>query len=376
MILVILLIILGLLNFLLKRSRFVFTISAILMWTIMAFTYGNADELIYISRYQNTAKWQGSSELLFTAIINICRVIGLNFTQYKSVLSLIYIVLVSTTIWKLSRYPNIVITLFFFYPFVMNVSQLRFGIASAVLIYSYRYLLHDKSLRIGNAKRNITENDIKFVVCVIIASLLHSVAIYWLLLLIPKKTTVRTTTIWMIGINLFVVTAFNPSIANGVLSKLGAGLRMGAYFSSAYQTSTYRHYGGALISTLLIGAIIWLLCLLIRKNECLFRFTDDVEELMKCNIMLLTVVSFILRFTSEMYRPQEALTLMAYIVLTNAITEAEFLRLKIELRNFITQAGIFALVATNFYTKIIMYNCEALWIPIFTNSYLFTHGVS
>ncbi|GHN53130.1 hypothetical protein ME802_09030 [Lactobacillus delbrueckii] len=67
---------------------------------------------------------------------------------------------------------------------------------------------------------------------------------------------------------------------------------------------------------------------------------------------------------------------MAYIVLTNAITEAEFLRLKIELRNFITQAGIFALVATNFYTKIIMYNCEALWIPIFTNSYLFTHGVS
>jgi hypothetical protein len=372
MILAILLVIIGILNVFFKRSKPIFIVSAILMWTIIAFTYGNADEGIYISRYENPYRWLGSSEWLFSAMINICRAFKLNFVQYKAVLALIYMLLTSTTIWKLSKYPNVVLTLFFICPFIMNVSQLRFGMASAILIFSYRYLLHDESPRIGNSKRNITENDVKFVICVIVASLMHSSAIYWLLLLVPKKTTVKTTTIWMLLINAFVLFIFNPSSVGWLLSKLGAQSRMLAYFSSEYRASEYRHIGASLLTTLLIGGIVFLLCLLVKRKRKCFQCTDDVYELLKFNIMLWTVISFIIRYTSEMYRPQEALMLMSYIVLTNSINKSEFLKLKTNLSSFELEIGVFSISAIGFYTKIIMYqNYLTLWMPIFHNSYLY-----
>lgn len=371
MIFVMLLVIVGLMNFLFRRSKFIFIISAILMWAIMAFTYGNADEDIYISRYENPSIWVGSSELLFSAIIYICRIIGLSFMQYKAVLAVIYMLLISTTIWKLSEYPNIVITLFFFYPFVMNVSQLRFGMASAILIFSFRYLLRDKSPRLEFTKKNITKNDVRFILCVILASLMHSCAIYWLVLLISKKTTVKTTMFWMLFINIIVLFVFNPASIGWLLSILGAKDRMAAYFSSEYQTSSYRHIGASLITTLLIGGIIFLLCLLVERKKKLFQFTDDVEELMKYNIMLLTVISIIIRYTSEMYRPQEALLLMSFIVLTNAIKRGKFLSFKTDLYSLGLEVGVFSIATVGFFTRVIMYhNYLSLWVPIFRNRYL------
>lgn len=372
MILAMLLVIIGVLNIIFKRSKIVYIVSTILMWAIITFTYGNADEGIYIGRYEYPSRWIGSSELLFSAIINICRTFKLSFVQYKAVLALIYMLLTSTTIWKLSKYPNVVLTLFFFCPFIMNASQLRFGMASAVLIFSYRYLLHDESYRIGNSKRNITENDVKFIVCVILAALMHSSAIYWMLLLIPKKTTVQTTTIWMLLINAFVLFVFNPSSVGWLLSKLGAQSRMLAYFSSEYQASSYRHWGWALFISLLIGLSIITLCKIVLKKSHLFQYTEDVNELLKYNIMLLSVISFIYRFTGEMYRPQEALMLMSYIVLTNAIKKNKFLQLRTNIYSLGIEIGVFSIVAVGFYTKVIMYqNYLTLWNPIFQNSYLF-----
>lgn len=372
MILAILLVIVGILNIFFKRSKSLFIVSAFLMWTIMAFTFGNADESIYISRYEHPYSWLGSSELLFSAIIYCCRAIKLNFVQYKAVLALIYMLLTSTTIWKLSKYPNVVLILFFFCPFIMNVSQLRFGMASAVLVFSYRYLLHDNSPRIGNSKRNITENDVKFIVCVILAALMHSSAIYWLLLLIAKKTTVKTTTIWMLLINAFVLFIFNPSSVGWLLSKLGAQSRMLAYFSSEYQASEYRHWGWALFTTLLIGLLIIVLCNIVIKRRFLFQYTQDVKELLKYSIMLLSVISFIYRYTGEMYRPQETSMLMSYIVLTNAIKKNQFLKLKTNFYSFGIESGVFSIAAVGFYMKIIMYQSYlTLWMPIFNNSYLF-----
>ena len=97
-----------------------------------------------------------------------------------------------------------------------------------------------------------------------------------------------------------------------------------------------------------------------------------LKELLKYSIMLWTVISFIIRYTSEMYRPQEALMLMSYIVLTNAINKSKFLKPKTNLYSFGLEIGVFSIVAVGFYTKIIMYrNYLSLWNPIFQNNYLF-----
>jgi hypothetical protein len=145
-----------------------------------------------------------------------------------------------------------------------------------------------------------------------------------------------------------------------------------AYFSSEYQTSEYRHIGASLITTLLIGGIIFLLCLLVKRKRKYFQCNDDVYELLKYNIMLWTVISFIIRYTSEMYRSQEALMLMSYIVLTNAIKKNKFLQLRTNFYSIGLEIGVFSIAAVGFYTKIIMYqNYLTLWNPIFQNSYLF-----
>lgn len=359
------------LNLYSKKSGPVFVLSLLAMWIVMTFTTGNADEEIYVSRYTDPDLWKGNTEPLFFALIKLCRLVGLSFTQYKGILAIVYLLLIGTTVWKLAKYPNVVLCLFFVYPFVMNVSQLRFGISSAVLVFSCRFLVHDSSNRTGKGEHDVTVNDLLFSLCVVIASSLHSAALFWLLLLIAKKNTFKVTALWAILINAFVVLVFNPSSANWILQKTGAYNRMSAYFTEGYQVSDHRHIWGPLLTALLIFLIIELLCEIVKHNSKIFSGVSDVIELEKYNIILITVISFIYRFTSEMYRPQEALLPVAYIILTNTFDKKHSETMAEKSIVSVVQIGILGLVLLCCYRRSVAYgNVDTLWLPILRHNLL------
>lgn len=345
-----------LINVAMKREKISYTTSLVVMWVIMTFISGNADESIYLSRYNNASDWATNSELLFQALNVMGNKLGLSFLQFRGCIAFLYIALIGSTIWKLSKYPNLVLVLFFFCPFPLNVTQLRFGLSSAIFIYSYRYFITDEN-KDNNKKFFLKSNEVKFCICVVLATLIHTVALCWLSLLVVKKISLKQTIFLTVIANLFVYFLFNPSSIYWLLTKIGAFTRMAAYFSMEYQKSSYRHYGMTFLTSVLISSICIIACILSGKKK-----KYEVDLLLKSNIFSITVLAFILRFTSEMYRPQEGIMLLNYIVLTNECTG---FRLKCKRKEFDIQVLLVILVAISFIMKIYLYNRCAVWNPMF-----------
>lgn len=369
MILILVCSILFVINIIEKRNKKTFLLSLSIMWIIITYITNNADEGIYISHYYNSADWKMSTEILFQLLNTLCNKIGLSFIQYKGVLAFIYITLIGTTVWRLSKYPNFVLILFFFYPFTLNVSQLRFALASAVFVYGYRYLLLD-NCDYKVKWINISNNDLKFIITVVIATLIHTVALYWAFLILIKKLTIRKTICFTAALSGFIYFIFNPSLISWILIKIGAYSRMSAYFTAEYQNSAYRHYGMTTIALLLIAMCSIICCCLCRRKNTSSEKINNIEILLKYNIFSLSTLAFIFRYTSEMYRPQEGLLLLNYIQLTNEFPKHTLLKLKGKKTYILLQFLIVMMVIISFFFKVYMYNRQSIWYPIFLNNSL------
>lgn len=345
------------------KSKYVFIASLIVMWVIMTFITGNVDESVYLDRYNNSLDWVLNTELLFQFLNTACKNIGLSFIQYKGVLACIVLLLIGSTIYRLSKYPNLVLVFYFLCPFPLNVSQLRFALATSIFIYGYRYLISEDERVKKILGKAISTNDIKFVFCVILASLVHSVAIIWLFLLLVKKMTLKQDIAFTALFSLFIFKIFNPSSVSWLLRKLGAFSRMSAYFSDAYQNSSYRHYGLTTITVIGLLGIYIICCLLCKKNKG--STTKQIETLLKFNIFSLSTIAFILRYTSEMYRPQEGLMLLNYILLTNQYENGKILLFKGKKKEVYLKLLLFLAVVMAFVMKILLFNYTNVWKPMF-----------
>lgn len=345
------------------KSKCVFMASLIVMWVIMTFITGNADETVYLSRYNNSLDWALNTELLFQFINTACKNIGLSFIQYKGALAFIVLILIGSTIYKFSKYPNLVLVFYFLCPFPLNVSQLRFALATSIFVFGYRYLISEDERTKKILGKVISTDDVKFVFCVILASLVHSVAIIWLFLLFVKKMTLKQDITFTALFSLFIFEFFNPSSISWLLRKLGAFSRMNAYFSDAYQNSSYRHYGLTTITVIGLLGIYIICCLLSKKNKG--STTEQIETLLKFNIFSLSMIAFILRYTSEMYRPQEGLMLLNYILLTNQYENGKMLLFRGKKKEVFLKLLLFLAVIMAFVMKVLLFNYTNIWKPMF-----------
>lgn len=345
------------------KNRYIFIASLIVMWIIMTFITGNADESVYLSRYNNSLEWALNSEPLFQLLNTVCKNIGLSFIQYKCVLSCIILLLMGSTIYKLSKYPNLVLVFYFLCPFPLNVSQLRFALATSIFVYGYRYLIFEDKRVKKILGKEFSISDIKFAFCVILASLVHSVSVVWLILLLVKKLTVKQDIAFTALFSIFIYGFFNPSSVSWLLKKLGAFSRMSAYFSDAYQNSSYRKYGLATITVIGLLGIYIICCLLSKKNKG--STTEQIETLLKFNIFSLSMIAFILRYTSEMYRPQEGLMLLNYILLTNQYENGKMLLFRGKKKEVFLKLLLFLAVIMAFVLKILLFNYTSVWKPMF-----------
>ena len=348
-------------NFLYKKNKILFILSLSLMWCIMTFISGNADEGVYLSRFFNANEWLLNSELLFQLLNVICYKIGLTFVEYKGVLAFIYILLFGSTIWKLSKYPNIVLSLFFLCPFTLHASQLRFALASAIFAFGYKYLFIDYSNE--EKKRFFYPSDLKFLLLIVIATFIHTVSLFWLSLLLIRRLNIKQTVLMTALISLFIYFIFNPNTLSLLFTKIGAYERINAYFSVAYQQSEFRRFGATAVTVAYIGLLSIVSCILLRRGE--HKHSKPLNELLKINIFMLVVMSFIFRYTREMYRPQEGVMLLNYIVLYNEIPRKNVLKLKANKTDILTQLLLFSMIFGAFVLKVLLYNCDTVWKPMF-----------
>lgn len=353
-------------SMILKKSKILTLITIIFMWCLATFTYGNADETIYMSRYLDIGFWENDTEYLFMLLIKVCRFFNLNFIEYKGVVFAIILLLVSLTVWKLCNYPNVALVIFLFYPFFMYISQIRNALATSVFIFGYRYLLADKKENLDSNKVFIDRDDLFFISCIVVATLIHTASFIWLLLLIPKKLNLKFNIIISILMNLFIIVSSNiSSIAQLVISKFGAQTRMEGYLSGAYQLSNYRNYGT--IMPIAVSIIIFMILYLI-----LWKTTHSDKAILgiKINLILSVCISLILRYSSEFYRLYEGSMLLNTIIILNLIPKGEFLKLKTKIPYFITECLV-TLPTIYFIYFFVPGIYNTVVFPVFYQNYLF-----
>lgn len=356
-----------------KKSNIVFIIGFLFLWTIMAFTYGDADENLYISRYNNPQIWIGQTEIIYALIMSVATKIGLTFYQYKAVITLIELLLICSTIKKMSLYPNVVLLCYMTVPFLLNVTQMRNALATAVFIYFCRYLFEGEG---SCRKLKITKHiivdytDFMYVVGIMIATLIHSASIIWIVLLIAKKYSFKQCVYFTLITNIifqFIITPQNIVRIISLVSK-GAASRMISYTTAEYQKSEWRHNSQILYVALVGIFLIFIYCFIL-KRKYHFNVTRNVEIVLKINICILIILSLMLRYTQELYRLQEGLFVINYITITNTIRCKDMTSSRIKVSSFFVHILLSIYVLFSAWFLIFHYLIPTIVKPVLNNNY-------
>lgn len=145
-----------------------------------------------------------SKEWLFDWIRQLSWKHGLSFDSFRSIWVFFTVIILYKGIKKYSEYASLVATYFLIIPFLMGfITQMRNSLAGAIIIYALPFLLSDK------------KNDcLKYIVCVIVASLIHIMSLIYLVLLIPRVININYKIfhrLCIIGTCLFTIIIFNSS---------------------------------------------------------------------------------------------------------------------------------------------------------------------
>lgn len=161
-----------------KSNALIKLAPVVLLWLLFSGNNYNPDYSNY-NRWFNTA--QNSVEgkdIGYKALMNFIGRFGLDYTGFIIIVSIIGFFLIHSTIRKYSPIPNYIYILYAFYPFLLDVVQVRNFFMMSIIIFSVRYLVED-----------IKYSKFKFTVCVLIAFSIHTAAILYIpFVLINKKS--------------------------------------------------------------------------------------------------------------------------------------------------------------------------------------------
>ncbi len=372
LIIIILCILIAILSICLKKSEILFFIAFLFAWVIMAFVYDIADETIYVSRYSHPSLWIGQTEFLYALIIRIFHVFHFSFYQFKGAITLIQLLLVSSTIKRYAKYPVFVLLLYMIYPFALNVCQMRNALATAIIIFALRFILSEDV----KATRKIgpfTINDLLYVLFVIIATGIHTVSLFWGVLLIAKKLSLKSTIIFTFVFNMFFTFVFTPENLLKVFSMFGAINRMAVYLSSDYRKLYQSVYFYSAILRVSAYAIMVLTILIWLKMTEKKEKNPAIDFAIKANVIVLCIVGVMVQYTTEVYRIQEGITIFNYIAISNIIHQSTKSHLAITPKNVLIHIALFAFSIINLWMLVLRDDSMVKTIiqPLFNNNLFF-----
>lgn len=354
------------LSLIFQKSKKVTYLILVFMWILGTFCYGHADETIYFSRYTAPDLWKSYTEYGFAFIIQVCRMLGLSFVGFKGIIFFIEITLLGSTVLRYSKYPKLVLLLFIICPYPLFVVQMRSSLAASIMIFSCRYLL-------DLPKNNKKINYIKYTLGIACATLIHTSALLWLLLLVASVWNTKKTIIFTAVSSIAICFVITPFWIAKIISYFGAGNRIRQYLTSAYANSEWRHLGPAVY--ILYATTFTLLFLYYCRNRKVYNKAREIEMcqldlIKKMNIIMLVLLSIILKYTSEVTRIQEGFMIINYVCITNCISSIKSSLEKISVSNTKRLIATISFVLIYAYLILIHYLTELVWIPFWLNNSL------
>lgn len=296
------------LNSVYSKNKALFYVFLTQIWIVMTFNLTIPDRGQYLAMYEGTAR---SAYIGGSILYKLGNLLGLTYVQFLGVYIAVGLLLIATTIRKYSNSPGIALTLYFCFPFFIDAPQLRNFLVMAIVIKAIPYL-NDKS------KKGLA----KFVGIILLATLFHYSALFFMTLLLTRYFDVKKLLIICLSITgVFLI--FNDQLPI-IMTTL---LPFAATKINAALTVTDAILVEKNMIIFFIGNII-MLYMGHLKNKELYDNLDLAEQeqwkmkpefselILKVNIVLLFVFPALL-YSGEFFRWFRSLIIYSYILFSN-----------------------------------------------------------
>ena len=189
-----------------------FVVSVLFMWSWMAFSTNNADYYYYqtmFTRIQHGVTYY-AVESGFYYLCKLAVSIGLEYETFLVIYSGVAFLLISNSLLKYTKKPVFVLFLYFCYPYILDIAQIRHFMACAIFLYAIRYL-EEFSIK----------NLIKYIACVLIATSQQLIAFaFFIFLLVYVKDSRKIIKIALLAMTFLFVgnrLLLNTSIYRSIL---------------------------------------------------------------------------------------------------------------------------------------------------------------
>ena len=187
-----------------KHSKIPVFLIIILMWVLMGANTQNPDIGLYSSDY-NLQVQRAASEMGYTYFIKLFYLLGFDYIKFRMIFSFIGIILIHHTVKQFIHNSSAFYLLYFIYPFMMDVVQMRNFMAMAIFIYGIPYLLSENK-----------KDTIKYILLILLASSIQLTAIVYLPICFVAKARKKIFLKFVICVSLIsiVVIALDKSLLN------------------------------------------------------------------------------------------------------------------------------------------------------------------
>ncbi len=291
------------------KNKIVFLGIFIFMWILYGWSSENADYYIYMNRFNNFESLTMQTEPIFTFLMKFFNNLGFTYNQFLIFDSLIYIIIISIFVCKMTKYSNIVLALYMIFPFCFDIVMVRYSLGAAIVILGSRYLFSEN-------KKDI----FKYLICVLIGTLIHYSLILSIIFIIPKFIKRKNLIILVIIAN-FISLFFNKFIANIAfifknIKFLNIGNKVSIvlnFASSTYNSRTYTMYSLKMLILVIIALIVmYLIENYMKKFENTEKIVESVKFIQSVNVCILLLIP-LLSFTADVFRLQITISLINYV---------------------------------------------------------------
>ena len=292
-----------LVSFINSNSKKIYNIFFIFMFLMFAFSYMTADWGIYLNRFYNYSSVALRSEPIFYFLNRVVNNFGFDFRTFLIFISFF---VCSTYYLILKKYDksSFILSLYFIYPFIMEVSQIRFACAAPLVILAL----------LINAKENFSKKDRWLSVSlIIIAGLIHYASLLALLYLLFREKSKQQTVI-IVTILLFSMLFFNLAISK--ITFLSGNSTLVNKINFVISLNTNKKISKLLLSTfrflLFFGGYLFIYTIFLVTKKYDSSKQKIVDQVFKYNIIALLFIPLI-NYSTDVYRLQQLLSILNYI---------------------------------------------------------------
>lgn len=135
------------------------------MWIVFWGSHDNPDSFNYLRMYD----LQNSNDFGYNVLIRIGNFFHLSYTSFLVFISLAGFILIFRTVSKYCENKSWMLLLYFFYPFMLDVVQVRNFLSMAMVIYAVNFLI-----------RGYRHDNLKYITMVCLASTIQITSLIYL----------------------------------------------------------------------------------------------------------------------------------------------------------------------------------------------------